>query len=78
MKLDSLLAKRKRRWHGEVTKTIEATYQYPFYAHAPVETMNCVADVRGNRCTIWAPTQAPERLQNQVAKLLGICTNKCE
>ena len=57
---------------GEVTKTIEATYQYPFYAHAPVETMNCVADVRGNRCTIWAPTQAPERLQKEVAKLLGI------
>jgi isoquinoline 1-oxidoreductase beta subunit len=55
-----------------ITKTVEAFYRYPFYAHAPVETMNCVADVRGNRCTIWAPTQAPERLQNQVAKLLGI------
>ena len=55
-----------------VTKTLEAFYRYPFYAHAPVETMNCVADVRGNRCAIWAPTQAPERLQNQVAKLLGI------
>ena len=34
--------------------------------------MNCVADVRENRCTIWAPTQAPERLQKQVAQLLGI------
>jgi len=55
-----------------VTKTLEATYHYPFYAHAPVETMNCVADVRGNRCTIWVPTQAPERLQKQVAGLLGI------
>ena len=54
-----------------VAKTFDAIYFYPFYAHAPVETMNCVADVRGNRCTIWAPTQAPERLQNQVAKLLG-------
>src|SRR6266480_2916997 len=57
---------------GAITKTIDATYYYPFYAHAPVETMNCVADVRGNRCTIWAPTQAPERLQKEVAKLLGI------
>jgi isoquinoline 1-oxidoreductase beta subunit len=55
-----------------VKKTLEAIYHYPFYAHAPVETMNCVADVRGNRCTLWVPTQAPERLQNQVAKLLGI------
>lgn len=41
---------------------IEAFYRYPFYAHAPVETMNCVADVREDRCTIWAPTQAPNRL----------------
>src|SRR5437762_4641959 len=55
-----------------ITRTIDATYYYPFYAHAPVETMNCVADVRENRCTIWAPTQAPERLQKQVAQLLGI------
>ncbi|HJT80838.1 MAG TPA: molybdopterin cofactor-binding domain-containing protein [Chthoniobacterales bacterium] len=57
---------------GPVTKTIEAIYHYPFYAHAPVETMNCVADVRENRCTIWAPTQAPERLQRLVGELLGI------
>jgi isoquinoline 1-oxidoreductase beta subunit len=55
-----------------VTNTIEAIYHYPFYAHAPVETMNCVADVRENRCTIWAPTQAPERLQRLVGELLAI------
>ncbi len=55
-----------------VTKRFDVTYRYPFYAHAPVETMNCVADVRENRCTIWAPTQAPEGLQRRVAKLLGI------
>jgi isoquinoline 1-oxidoreductase beta subunit len=61
-----------------VTKTIEATYRYPFYAHAPIETMNCVVDVRGDRCTVWAPTQAPERLQKQVAQLLGIAPTKVE
>jgi isoquinoline 1-oxidoreductase beta subunit len=63
---------------GAITKTIDATYHYPFYAHAPVETMNCVADVRDDRCTIWVPTQAPERLQNQVAKLLAIPPNNVE
>ena len=61
-----------------VTKTIDATYHYPFYAHAPIETMNCVADVRGDRCTVWVPTQAPERLQKQVAELLGIAPAKVE
>jgi isoquinoline 1-oxidoreductase beta subunit len=63
---------------SSVTTTLEATYFYPFYAHAPVETMNCVADVRGDRCVIWAPTQAPERLQNRVGELLGIPPTKVE
>ncbi|HEY4282973.1 MAG TPA: molybdopterin cofactor-binding domain-containing protein [Chthoniobacterales bacterium] len=61
-----------------VSKTMEATYRYPFYAHAPVETMNCVADVRENRCIIWAPTQAPERLQKRVGELLGISPDNVE
>ena len=63
---------------GDITKTIEATYHYPFYAHAPVETMNCVADVREDHCTLWVPTQAPERLQNRVGELLGIPADKVE
>jgi isoquinoline 1-oxidoreductase subunit beta len=53
-------------------RTLEATYFYPFYAHAPVETMNCTASVARERCIIWAPTQAPNLLQEQVAELLGI------
>ncbi len=61
-----------------VARTIDAVYSYPFYAHAPVETMNCVADVRDDRCTIWAPTQAPNRLQKQVATLLGLAPEKVE
>jgi isoquinoline 1-oxidoreductase beta subunit len=63
---------------GAVARTIEATYHYPFYAHAPVETMNCVADVRENHCTIWVPTQAPNRIQTQVAELLGTTPDKVD
>ena len=53
-------------------RKLEATYFYPFYAHAPVETMNCTASVTKDRCTMWAPTQAPNKLQEGVAQLLGI------
>jgi isoquinoline 1-oxidoreductase beta subunit len=60
------------------TRTIYASYFYPFYAHAPVETMNCVADVREDRCIIWAPTQAPNSLQEKVAKFLGTTPEKVE
>ena len=59
-------------------RTIYASYFCPFYAHAPVETMNCVADVRGDRCTIWVPTQAPNSLQEEVAKFLGMASEKVE
>jgi isoquinoline 1-oxidoreductase beta subunit len=51
---------------------LEALYEYPFQAHAPLETMNCTADVRGSSCEIWVPTQAPEAAQQEAAGLLGI------
>ena len=38
--------------------------------------MNCVADVRDDRCIIWAPTQAPNSLQEEVAKFLGTGAGK--
>lgn len=53
-------------------KTFEATYVYPFYAHAPIEPMNSIAHVEGNRCTVWAPTQTPNSVQNEVAQFLKI------
>ena len=59
-------------------RTIYASYFCPFYAHAPIETMNCVADVREGSCIIWAPTQAPNSLQEEVAKLLGTTPEKVE
>jgi isoquinoline 1-oxidoreductase subunit beta len=62
----------------EAVRTIYASYSYPFYTHAPVETMNCVADVREDRCIIWAPTQAPNSLQEEVAKFLGMTPEKVE
>lgn len=51
---------------------LEAIYEYPYQAHAPLETMNCTADVRAGSCNIWVPTQAPEAAQQETAKLLGI------
>jgi isoquinoline 1-oxidoreductase subunit beta len=59
-------------------RTIFASYFFPFYAHAPVETMNCVADVQADHCKIWAPTQAPNLLQEKVATLLGMAPEKVE
>jgi len=56
----------------QAAQRIEAVYHYPFYAHAALEPMNCVADVRGDRCELWVPTQAPNSVQDAVAKLLKL------
>jgi isoquinoline 1-oxidoreductase beta subunit len=56
----------------ETGKRIEAVYEYGFQAHAPLETMNCTADVRADSCDVWAPTQAPETAQQSIAKSLGL------
>ena len=36
---------------------LQAEYEVPFLAHAPLEPMNATALVRDGRVTVWAPTQ---------------------
>jgi isoquinoline 1-oxidoreductase beta subunit len=57
---------------AKATKQFEQTYFYPCAAHAPLEPMNCTAHVHHGKCDIWVSTQAPERAQEDSAKLLGI------
>jgi isoquinoline 1-oxidoreductase beta subunit len=53
-------------------KTVEASYEYPFIAHATLEPQNCTAHVKGNTVEIWAPTQNPQSGRVLVAKTLNI------
>jgi isoquinoline 1-oxidoreductase beta subunit len=61
---------------GDVSKAtgkkIEAEYQLPFMAHAPMEPGNCTAHFRGTECEIWAPTQVPQDCRDTVAQILGL------
>jgi len=38
-------------------KTIVAEYEVPYLAHAMMEPLNCVVDLRSDRCEIWTGTQ---------------------
>jgi isoquinoline 1-oxidoreductase beta subunit len=38
-------------------KKIEVVYDLPYLAHAPMEPLNCVADVKADSCEIWVGTQ---------------------
>jgi len=61
---------------GDVSKTggrhVEAAYELPFMAHAPMEPGNCVARFQGAKCEIWAPTQVPQDVRDSVATAVGL------
>lgn len=53
-------------------KTFEAEYYAPHLAHASMEPPVAVADVQGDKVTVWASTQNPVGVREEVAKALGL------
>jgi isoquinoline 1-oxidoreductase beta subunit len=53
-------------------KKLEAVYEMPFAAHAPMEPQNTVANVTATKCEIWSPTQVPDDAFGTLAKYLNI------
>jgi isoquinoline 1-oxidoreductase beta subunit len=57
-------------------RSIEATYEAPYLAHACMEPMNCTAWVKADGAEIWAGTQGPGPHQGAVAGLTGLPLEK--
>ena len=38
-------------------KVIEAEFEFPYLAHAPMEPLNCVVELSAGGCEIWAGSQ---------------------
>jgi isoquinoline 1-oxidoreductase beta subunit len=53
-------------------RRLEAVYELPFLAHATMEPMNATADVRADRCEVWAPTQNQTGTQSFAAEIAGL------
>jgi len=53
-------------------RRIEATYEFPFLAHASMEPMNCVIQVRPDGAELWNGEQFHTGDQNTVAATLGL------
>jgi nicotinate dehydrogenase subunit B len=53
-------------------KVIEETYLNSYVAHAPMETHTALAHLENGKLTVWASTQSPFGVQNQLAEALGM------
>ena len=51
---------------------LEARYAGPYLAHASMAPPACAAYVEGDRCEVWAPTQAPQWTRREIAGQLGL------
>lgn len=54
------------------TQTFEATYVFPFLAHACMEPVNCSIEFDGERAVLRSGTQMQSVEQQRVAEVLGI------
>ena len=57
---------------ASAAKTVEAVYEVPYLAHAPMEPLNAVAHVQADRCDIWAGTQYQTMDQKVGAAITGL------
>ncbi len=65
------------RAFAQASKIIEASYEFPYLAHAAMEPMNCVVQLtwagkKVNRAELWYGCQGPTGDQGAVAGMLGI------
>ena len=80
---DALPAARPARHEGDpaaafsgAARHMTALYHAPFQAHAAMEPLNCVADVRADRCDVWVGTQRPNTIKSLAATMLGISEDR--
>jgi nicotinate dehydrogenase subunit B len=56
---------------ARAAKVVKATYTYPYQMHGSIGSSCAVADVQGEKATVWSATQAVYPLRSTVAMVLG-------
>jgi isoquinoline 1-oxidoreductase beta subunit len=57
---------------SQAAKTLEATFTFPYLAHAPMEPLVCVVQLKDDACEIWAGSQLQTLDQAIAAKIAGL------
>jgi isoquinoline 1-oxidoreductase beta subunit len=55
---------------------VEAVYEFPYLAHAPMEPLDAVVRIGADGCDLWAGSQIPTVDQEVVARILGLPADK--
>jgi isoquinoline 1-oxidoreductase beta subunit len=57
---------------SSATRKIEAAYQLPYVAHANMEPLNCVVDLRNNKCMVYTGSQFQTLDRKAAAEVAGV------
>jgi nicotinate dehydrogenase subunit B len=57
---------------SKAAKTIEATYHWPFQNHGMMLPSCAVADVRGDKATIWTGAQGPFTTRDRISNMMKV------
>ncbi|KAJ8135153.1 hypothetical protein OY671_011634, partial [Metschnikowia pulcherrima] len=60
----------------QATKVIESSYWAPLSAHAAMEPINCVAQVKDGQVEVWCSTQAPSVAKRKAATAADVDPDK--
>lgn len=63
---------------ARASRTVTATYELPYLAHAPLEPVACVARLTNERCEIWTGDASISSLQEHAAGMLGLKSDQIE
>ena len=55
---------------------VEASYETPYQAHAPMEPMNAVVSVKKDNCEFWGSTQNPNGIKDFLSRKYNIPSDK--
>jgi isoquinoline 1-oxidoreductase beta subunit len=61
---------------AKAAKQIEAVYEAPYLAHAPMEPFTCVADVKADSCEVWVGSQLPSVANGNAIQASGLPAEK--
>jgi isoquinoline 1-oxidoreductase beta subunit len=61
---------------ASAAKVVEATYEFPYLAHAALEPLNAVVQKNGDMIEVWAGHQMPDLYQYVVSQIAGTTPDK--